>query len=268
LASSVIQAVLFDFGGTLVQPKKSWPEIRREGIKATYIFLTKRRLKQRFEDYATVNKKVFMRYAEMEAAEDRDIPDILKYGELIGELFPSLSRREKSRLASETNDVFWAVTAKAQTPSRRVRFALRKLRSMGLRMAVVSNHHSGKSLREMLGSFGMGQYFEVVIASEEVGVRKPNPKIFRICLSRLRLRRDQVIFVGDSLLYDVVGARTAGIVSVLYAEGAPDELKTPRDRHGVKTRTNPGVVPDFIIGDLGSLPRVVEVLGAREVTHR
>ena len=206
--------------------------------------------------------------AEMEAAEDRDIPDILKYRELIGELFPSLSRREKSRLALETNDVFWAVTAKAQTPSRRVRFALRKLRSMGLRMAVVSNHHSGKSLREMLGSFGMGQYFEVVIASEEVGVRKPNPKIFRICLSRLRLRRDQVIFVGDSLLYDVVGARAAGIVSVLHAEGAPDELKTPRDRHGVKTRTNPGVVPDFIIGDLGSLPRVVEVLGAREVAHR
>ncbi len=95
MASSVIQAVSFDFGGTLVQPKKSWPEIRREGIKATYIFLKKRRLKQRFEDYATVNKKVFMRYAEMEATEDRDIPDILKYRELIGELFPSLSKREK-----------------------------------------------------------------------------------------------------------------------------------------------------------------------------
>ena len=257
----MIEAVLFDFGGTLVQPKKTWPQIRKEGVKASYSFLKKRGLKKTFEDYARVNEKIFKRYAEREATEDRDIPDILKYRELIGELFPSFSRRERSRLASETNDVFWAVTAKAQTPSRRVRFALGKLRSMGLRMAVVSNHHNGKSLREMLGSFGMGRYFEVVIASEEVGVRKPNPKIFRICLSRLRLRRDQVIFVGDSLLYDVVGARVAGIVSVLYAEVAPDELKTPRDRHGVKTRTNPEVVPDFIIGDLGSLPRVIELLG-------
>ena len=155
MASSVIQAVSFDFGGTLVQPKKSWPEIRREGIKATYIFLKKRRLKQRFEDYATVNKKVFMRYAEMEATEDRDIPDILKYRELIGELFPSLAKREKSRLASATNDVFWAVTARVQTTSRRVRVALRKLRSRGLRMAVISNHHNGKSLREMLRDFGL-----------------------------------------------------------------------------------------------------------------
>jgi len=30
LASSMIEAVLFDFGGTLVQPQKSWPDIRRE----------------------------------------------------------------------------------------------------------------------------------------------------------------------------------------------------------------------------------------------
>jgi FMN phosphatase YigB (HAD superfamily) len=257
----MIEAVLFDFGGTLVQPKKSWPEIRREGVRATYNFLRKRGLKMSFEEYALVNERVFKKYAEMEAAEDRDIPDILKYGELIVELFTSLSRREELKLASETNDVFWALTARAQTPSKRVPFALRKLRSIGLRMAIISNHHNGKSLRKMLRNLGMIKYFEVVIVSEEVGVRKPNPKIYRICLSRLRLRRNQVIFVGDSLLYDVVGARAADIISVLYAEGAPDELETPRDRNGVMTHKNPGVVPDFITGDLSSLPRVIELLG-------
>ena len=220
-------------------------------------------MEKSFEEYALVNERVFKRYKEMEAAEDRDIPDILKYRELIGELFPSLPKREKLRLASETNDVFWDLTARAQKPSRRVRFALKRLRSMGLRMAIISNHHNGKSLREMLRSLGMSQYFEVVIVSEEVGVRKPNPKIFRICLTRLGLRRNQVIFVGDSLLYDVVGARAAGIISVFSAEGAPDELKTPRDRNGVKTHNNPGVTPDFIIGDLGSLPRVIKTLSGR-----
>lgn len=263
MASSLIEAVLFDFGGTLVQPRKSWPEIRKEGVRVTYNFLMKRGLKKSFDEYARANEKVFKRYTEMEAAEGRDIPDILKYGELITELFPSLSRREQLKLAAETNDVFWAVTAKAQTPSRRVQFALRRLRSMGLRMAIISNHHNGKSLREMLRSFGMRHYFDVVIVSEEVGVRKPNPKIFRICLSKLRLRRNQVIFVGDSLLYDIVGARAAEIISVLYAEGAADELETPRDRNGVKTQKNPGVMPDFVIGDLSGLPRVIEVLGGR-----
>src|SRR5216684_899464 len=154
----MIEAVLFDFGGTLVQPKKTWPEIRKEGVKASYSFLKKRGLKKTFEDYARVNEKIFKRYAEREAAEDRDIPDILKYRELIGELFPWLSRREGLRLASETNDVFWAVTGRAQTPSRGVHPALRKLRTMGLRMAVISNHHNGKSLRGMLTTFRMKKY--------------------------------------------------------------------------------------------------------------
>src|SRR2546428_1671569 len=115
----MIEAVLFDFGGTLVQPKKTWPEIRKEGVKASYSFLKKRGLKKTFEDYARVNEKIFKRYAEREAAEDRDIPDILKYRELIGELFPSFSRREKSRPGAEGDDVFWAVTRKAATASNR-----------------------------------------------------------------------------------------------------------------------------------------------------
>ncbi len=247
----------------MVQPKKRWPQIRREGVKASYSFLRKRGLEKTFEDYAKVNEKIFKRYKEREAAEDRDIPDILKYRELIDELFPSLSGRERLRLVSETNDVFWALTARAQTPSRSVHAALRKLRSMGLRMAVVSNHHNGKSLREMLMSFRLKQYFEVVIASEEVGVRKPNPKIFRLCLTRLGLSRSKAIFVGDSLPYDVEGAKAAGMTAVLYVEDDPIELRNPRDRDGVESTLDFGVEPDFILGDLARLPRVIEILNRK-----
>src|SRR3989442_12142288 len=93
----MIEAVLFDFGGTLVQPKKTWPEIRKEGVKASYSFLKKKGLKKTLEDYARENEKMFKKYGEREAAEDRDIPEILKYRELIGELFPTLSRRCKLR---------------------------------------------------------------------------------------------------------------------------------------------------------------------------
>src|SRR3989449_10433042 len=101
----MIEAVLFDFRGTVVQPKKTWPQIRKEGVKASYSFLKKRGLKKTFEDYARVNEKIFKRYAEREAAEDRDIPDILKYRELIAELFTSVSRRERSRRAARSSQV-------------------------------------------------------------------------------------------------------------------------------------------------------------------
>src|SRR5207245_11725628 len=114
----MIEAVLFDFGGTLVQPKKTWPEIRKEGVKASYSFLKKKGLKKTLEDYARVNEKIFKKYAEREAAEDRDIADILKYRELIGELFPSFARRQKARLAAETDAVGAPVHASARGASR------------------------------------------------------------------------------------------------------------------------------------------------------
>ncbi len=130
-------------------------------------------------------------------------------------------------------------------------------------MAVISNHHNHKALENMLKLFKLRGYFKVVIASERVGVRKPNPRIFRICLTKLGLSRSQAIFVGDSLPYDVEGAKAAGMTAVLYVEDDPVELRSPRDRDGVETGLNAEVKPDFILGDLASLPRVIEILNRK-----
>ncbi len=256
----MIRGVLFDFGGTLVQPRKSWPEIKKLAIKAEYRFLGKKGLKISFAEYGEMNASIFKRYAEIEASEDRDITDELKYRELMDHLFPSLRRRDRVRLAAEANDIFWSVVAKAHTPSPHVHSCLAKLRSMGLTMAVVSNHHNHKALEMMLKLFKLRGYFKVVIASERVGVRKPNPKIFRICLAKLGIGGSQAIFVGDSLLYDIAGAKAAGLTSVLYLENDPVELRNPRDKDGVETTTESTAKPDFIVGDLSGVPRLIGTL--------
>jgi len=256
----MIKGVLFDFGGTLVQPKISWSQIRERGIEANYKFLQKQGLKKTFREFAETNAAIFKRYQQMEATEDRDIPDQLKYQEMIDQLFPSKPKTQRSRLASEANEVFWEVAARAQTPSRNVYPCLRSLRARGFRMGVISNHHNHRALESMLKRFKMSKYFEVAIASESVGVRKPNPEIFRICLRKLHLARSQTVFVGDSLLYDVAGAKAAGMTSILYVESDPKELKNPRDKEGVMTDPEAEINPDFIIGDLAGLPRIIETL--------
>lgn len=258
-----IKGVLFDFGGTLVQPKQPWPEMRKAATKASYMFLKEKGLNMSLREYGKMNASIFKRYAEIEASEDRDIPDELKYRELMDHLFPSLRARERVRLAAEANDIFWGVVAKAHTPSIHVLSCLARLRLMGLRMAVVSNHHNHKALDMMLKLFKMRSYFKAVIASEKVGVRKPNPKIFRICLAKLGIGESQSIFVGDSLLYDIVGAKAAGLTSILYLENDPVELTNPRDKDGVETTIDARVKPDFIVGDLSGLPRLVETLNER-----
>lgn len=78
------------------------------------------------------------------------------------------------------------------------------------RLGLITNGPSWAQ-RPKIERFGLAEYMDVLIVSEEVGVAKPDPAIFRIALERLQLRPDEAIFVGDSPEYDLCGAAAAGV---------------------------------------------------------
>ncbi len=91
--------------------------------------------------------------------------------------------------------------------------ALERLRAAGVRLAVVSN--SDGRAATALAAGGLLDAFEFVIDSGEVGVEKPDPRIFQIALDRLGLSAADALYVGDLYEVDVVGARAAGLDVVL-----------------------------------------------------
>jgi putative hydrolase of the HAD superfamily len=62
---------------------------------------------------------------------------------------------------------------------------------------------------------GDGACVVCVVDSHVVGVSKPDPGIFASALEQLGVARERVAYVGDSIRYDVGGARAAGLVPVL-----------------------------------------------------
>ena len=54
-----------------------------------------------------------------------------------------------------------------------------------------------------------------IVTSEEVGIEKPNKKMFQNALEKLRLSSDQVIMIGDNVNKDISGAEEMGITSYL-----------------------------------------------------
>ena len=94
--------------------------------------------------------------------------------------------------------------------------ALRALEATGVRLGVVSNADGsvGARLREQevlqVGP-GLGVEIECVIDSGEVGVSKPDPRIFDLALDALGVDAAKTWYVGDMPGIDVVGARAAGI---------------------------------------------------------
>jgi putative hydrolase of the HAD superfamily len=101
--------------------------------------------------------------------------------------------------------------------------ALRALRGAGHRLVVVSNWDV--SLHETLRRTGLAELVDGAISSAEAGAAKPDPRIFAAALALAGGHADGAIHVGDSVAYDVAGARAVGWRAVLVArDGAPERV--------------------------------------------
>ena len=94
---------------------------------------------------------------------------------------------------------------------------LHALKRRGLRLAVVSNWHRG------LGSFchemNLSNLLDAVISSSDIGIEKPDPRIFHEAVRRLRAKPDHIVHVGDEPDEDFSGAVAAGLRAILIDRG-------------------------------------------------
>lgn len=87
------------------------------------------------------------------------------------------------------------------------------------RLSVLSNFPLPGYPEKMLKSFGLSQYFERIMDSAQVGVKKPNRAIYNRLLEALRIGkkdRSNVLFVGDNLVNDVKMPSTLGLQSLYF----------------------------------------------------
>ena len=67
-----------------------------------------------------------------------------------------------------------------------------------------------------LKNSGIDHYFSTVTTSEEVGVKKPNPKVFLTALNKANSLPAQSVMIGDSLEADILGANNIGMKTIFY----------------------------------------------------
>jgi putative hydrolase of the HAD superfamily len=116
-------------------------------------------------------------------------------------------------LAARFVEHFWATYDSLCTPSDETARTLRELRGRGLKLGVVTNGE-GVRQRRKLAALGLDRSFDVILVSEEEGVRKPDAEIFRRALARCGVPAHEALFVGDHPVADVEGAYRAGLVAV------------------------------------------------------
>ncbi|MCC6406032.1 MAG: TIGR02253 family HAD-type hydrolase [Planctomycetes bacterium] len=115
------------------------------------------------------------------------------------------------------------------------------LKAAGLRLGVITHGLSVKQA-EKLVRLGLVPYLdrEAVFISDEIGISKPNPKLYQLALRTLALQPRQVMYVGDNPKNDIAPPKKLGMVTVWAARAA-------------RSQPTPAETPDHAIRDFDEL---------------
>lgn len=157
-------------------------------------------------------------------------------------LFLSLSDSEIQQIAV---DMARYINAKTLALLNENKLVLEHLKQKGYPMVLVSNFYG--NINQVLKDAGIDGYFEDVIESAVVGVRKPNPAIFALGVCALDLPASQVLVVGDTYGKDIIPAHKLGC-HTLWIKGLQWEEKKVDES-----------IPDGIIKKLSEMEEFLKI---------
>ena len=94
---------------------------------------------------------------------------------------------------------------------------LAALKARGFRLGIIANQSAGT--KERLLKWGILQYFDVIAASAEEGVAKPDVEIFLRALEKADCPPEKAVMVGDRLDNDIIPAKALGMKTVWVRQG-------------------------------------------------
>ena len=204
----MIKGLIFDYGGTLDSRGVHWSEVLWQGYCHADIPIDKETFRSAYVEgeRALARERIILPQDDFHTL-------LLKKVELeIGFLAEKTDEKTKRRWIED-------VAAYCDNEARRcideARPMLQELHDR-YPMMLVSNFYG--NIDEVLRAYGIRHLFKGIIESAVVGVRKPNPTLFRLGVDALELNPKEVLVVGDSLRKDIEPAEQLGC-HVLWLKG-------------------------------------------------
>lgn len=117
---------------------------------------------------------------------------------------------------------------------------LEYLKERQYRMYILTNGFLSTQQKKMAHS-RLDNYFSRIFSSEELGINKPNAKIFHWAVSAVHGKKKECLMIGDDLEVDIIGAKNYGIDTVWYNPA------------GLKSEYN----PTYTISDMYDLQKIL-----------
>ena len=237
----MLQAFLFDFNATLIR-SKTWMELEVRGLpRRAFAYLTGYGyIAPLKSDQLARAEAVFK--AERQAAnrsyrETSHIDNLRMMVEALG-----FQRQVPPAVIEKTVAVLQQGCVPTVELIEGAADMLDQLQAQGYRLSIISNAAYSPFLGWTLEHVGLLHFFEQVVVSAEVGLRKPNPDIFQLTLDRMGLGPAETVYVGDDFVKDIAAAKKVGMRAMWYrpeakADSSQDET-----------------LPDAIVTHLNQIP--------------
>ena len=213
ISEADIKAVICDFGDTLVDARHLFEQEAihlQRTLSESFGFCDGERLRE-------------IRSQQLGAPQQNDYRENdlrLVHSDLVQQLYNKVATEEQIQtLLSTQHETL--VRATEMTPD--VKSVLKNL-CTSYELGLISNYPDGETIRESLRRLGVFDLFEAVVVSGDVGRVKPHPKPFEAMLGQLELLPAQCIYIGDSPVADVQGAKAVGMWSVLTTQYRSQEV--------------------------------------------
>lgn len=208
----MIQGIIFDLGNTLLRFNSTWPDVVEEGAKTTAAWFVRKHIK--IDQDLLANTIIEERSLAFQKARET-----MQEAHMTAVLERALDRVEAGERAKvRINDAlrsFFGPEESAHSPFPDAIQTLKTLRRQEFKVGILSNAPSDTLVQRMVNDNGFRPWASPVFSSAGLGWRKPLPEPFELIAQRWRLKPAEIVVVGDTLSADILGAKNAGMHSIL-----------------------------------------------------
>ncbi len=203
-----IKAVIFDYIGTLVNCKGYSMQASEDGLYRALVAEGFDMEKGKFLDAYNI---FHQKYRKVRYKQFREVTNAVWVSEALCSLGFSVTPQD-ARVKCALNVFFQDFIDTLE-----LRVGAKKLLSetaAQTKVGLISNFTHAPVIHKSLRKIGIHPYFNAIVVSEDVGWRKPSPHIFKDALGRLQVEASEAVYVGDSPIEDIKGAKDAGLKTI------------------------------------------------------
>ncbi len=239
--TKAIRGAIFDLGSTLIRFEGDWPILLQDSLDLLIDQLQEDGLDFDRSDFRSAFERALDAYDHSRQSNQLE----RSTASLLQETLSTFGyEKTPPDILGHGLKRFYSVSETHWQPMPALHAVLDELQEEGRMLGLISNAGDAENVQRLIDKVEIRGYFDPIIISAAIGVRKPDPKPFEMVLEQWQVTPDSVVMIGDRLEADILGAQNAGIHQIWLKPEAEGSTATQ-------------IIPEKVTGKLVDIPGLI-----------